>query len=58
VEKVVHEIQISTDLNEIIIFHKKILDKLFQLFLDIPLNEDLQQRVFEAILGVFELFDR
>jgi hypothetical protein len=57
VKKVIYEIQISKNLNEIILFHEKILDKLFHLLLNVPLNEDLQQRVFEAILRVFELFD-
>ena len=57
-EKVVNEIQRSRDLNEIILFHEKILDKLFQILLNMPLKVDLQQRVFEAILGIFDLFDR
>jgi hypothetical protein len=58
VEKVVNYIQRSRDLNEIILFHEKILDKLFQLLLNMPLKAELQQRVFEAILGIFDLFDR
>jgi hypothetical protein len=58
VEKVVNDIQRSRDLNEIILFHEKILDKLFQLLLNMPLKAELQQRVFEAILGIFDLFDR
>ena len=57
-EKVVNDIQRSRDLNEIILFHEKILDKLFQLLLNMPLKAELQQRVFEAILGIFDLFDR
>jgi hypothetical protein len=58
VEKVVNDIQRSRNLNEIILFHEKILDKLFQLLLNMPLKADLQQRVFEAILGIFDLLDR
>jgi hypothetical protein len=58
VEKVVNDIQRSRELNEIILFHEKILDKLFQLLLNMPLKAELQQRVFEAILGIFDLFDR
>ena len=57
-EKVVNDIQRSRELNEIILFHEKILDKLFQLLLNMPLKAELQQRVFEAILGIFDLFDR
>ena len=57
-EKVVNDIQRSRNLNEIILFHEKILDKLFQLLLNMPLKADLQQRVFEAILGIFDLLDR
>jgi len=58
VEKVVNDIQRSRNLNEIILFHEKILDKLFQLLLNMPLKADLQQRVFEAILAIFDLLDR
>ena len=57
-EKVVNDIQRSRNLNEIILFHEKILDKLFQLLLNMPLKADLQQRVFEAILAIFDLLDR
>ena len=37
-------------------FHEKILDKLFQLLLNLQSKQDLQQTVFEAILGIFDLF--